>query len=611
MIASAVPRFLRSPSVIERRPVFGVWFVPSAPMKDATLATPRSLRTTSATARLQVHHSRERHVGGRLRHGDDEARVFLREKPLRDDDREPTREHERADRDEERDELVVQDHLQPVVVDADHPLEAVFRQLVELAALLGRRLRLEHVRRHHRGERERQERRDDDRRGERDRELAEEATDEAGHEEQRDEHRDERDRERHDREADLLRAFERGGHRVVAVLDVARDVLDHDDRVVDDEACRDRERHERQVIQRITEHVHDAERADERQRHGDGGNNRRAEIPEEREDDEDDEADRDEERELDILDRRAHRLGAVGEDLHLDRLRERRLQLRKQRFDAIGDLNDVRAGLALDVQDDGAAVARPRRELRVLDAVDDVGDVLEADRRAVAVRDDDGLIRLRARELIVGRDRVVLPLAVDVALRLVDVGGDERLAHVLDGEAGAGERGGIDLHADGGLLAAVEGDEADAGDLRDLLGEDGVRGVVDLRQRERRRRHREREYRRVGGVTLTVRRWDRQRRRQEIRGRVDRGLDVLLRCVDVAVERELQRHRRRAEARYARHLRERRHLPELALERRRHRLRHRLRARARQIRGDDDRGVVDLRQRRDGELPKRDDPRQK
>ncbi len=55
---------------------------------------------------------------------------------------------------------------------------------------------------------------------------------------------------------------------------------------------------------------------------------------------------------------------------------------------------------------------------------------------------------------------------------LVDVGGDDGLAHdrrasrpVLASDLG------IDPHAHGGLLAAAERDQADAGDLRDLLRE--------------------------------------------------------------------------------------------------------------------------------------------
>ena len=60
----------------------------------------------------------------------------------------------------------------------------------------------------------------------------------------------------------------------------------------------------------------------------------------------------------------------------------------------------------------------------------------------------------------------------------------------------------------------------------------------------------------------------------------DRGLHVLRGGVDVAVERELQRDRRRAEARRRRHVVDAGDRRELLLERRGHRGRHRLRARA-------------------------------
>ena len=114
-------------------------------------------------------------------------------------------------------------------------------------------------------------------------------------------------------------------------------------------------------------------------------------------------------------------------------------------------------------------------------------------------------------------------------------------AHVLEREAGAGQRHRIDLHAHRRLLPAVERHQADARDLRDLLRQDRVGVVVDLRQRQRVGADREREDRRVGGVALGVGRRRRQRARQQVGGGVDRRLHVLLGGVDVAVERELQR----------------------------------------------------------------------
>jgi hypothetical protein len=57
-------------------------------------------------------------------------------------------------------------------------------------------------------------------------------------------------------------------------LDVAGDVLDHDDGVVDDEAGGDRQRHQREVVEAEAEQVHHAERADQRERHGDARDDR-------------------------------------------------------------------------------------------------------------------------------------------------------------------------------------------------------------------------------------------------------------------------------------------------------------------------------------------------
>ncbi len=65
----------------------------------------------------------------------------------------------------------------------------------------------------------------------------------------------------------------------------------------------------------------------------------------------------------------------------------------------------------------------------------DAGHVRQANRRAVGVRDDERLEAGGLEELVVRRERVVLPRAVDVALGLVDVRRDQRAAHVLQREA--------------------------------------------------------------------------------------------------------------------------------------------------------------------------------
>ena len=60
--------------------------------------------------------------------------------------------------------------------------------------------------------------------------------------------------------------FERRVERLHPLFDVADDVLQHHDGVVDDEADRQRQRQQRDIVDRVAEHVHRRERADQRDR---------------------------------------------------------------------------------------------------------------------------------------------------------------------------------------------------------------------------------------------------------------------------------------------------------------------------------------------------------
>ncbi len=67
------------------------------------------------------------------------------------------------------------------------------------------------------------------------------------------------------------------------VLDVPVDVLQHHDGVVDHEADRDGQRHQRQIVEAVVQHVHHGRGAEQRQRHGDAGNDGRPGIAQEQE----------------------------------------------------------------------------------------------------------------------------------------------------------------------------------------------------------------------------------------------------------------------------------------------------------------------------------------
>ena len=76
--------------------------------------------------------------------------------------------------------------------------------------------------------------------------------------------------------------------------------------------------------------VHDAERADQRQRHRDARDERGRDVAQEQEDHHHDQRDREQQLELHVAHRAADRDRAVGQQRHVDRGRQRRLQLRQQ-----------------------------------------------------------------------------------------------------------------------------------------------------------------------------------------------------------------------------------------------------------------------------------------
>jgi hypothetical protein len=89
---------------------------------------------------------------------------------------------------------------------------------------------------------------------------------------------------------------------------------------------------------------------------------------------------------------------------------------------------------------------------------------------AGVVGDDDiGVVGGRA-ELVVGIDRVGAGRAVEIALGRVDVRVADRRAQIVDVEAIGGERPRVGADPHRRPLAAIDRDEADARQLRDLLG---------------------------------------------------------------------------------------------------------------------------------------------
>ena len=440
---------------------------------------------------------------GGIGHTDDQAGVLLGEQPFGDDDVKPDGGHQGQTRHPEGQRLVAQDPLQAAIVGLQQSLEHAVGEEIE-AAVFRFVLRLQEARAHHRRERQRHDRRNRHRRAERDGKLAEEPADDAGHENQRDEHRDQRDAQRDDGKANLFGPFEGGLHGRFARFDEADDIFDHHDGIVHHKPGRDRQGHQREVVEAEPGQLHQAEGAHhgQRQRHArDGGG---PEFAQEHKDHHHHQHDRQHQRELDIGHRGADGLGAVGQDGDGHRRRDHGAQLGEQRFDAVGGLDDVGAGLALNVQDDGRLLIHPAGHPHILHVVNHLADVANPHGRPVLVGEDD-LPKLGGGEdLVVGVDGVGLPFAVEAAFGRVDVVLHQGRAHVLEAQAPGRHGPWVDADAHRGLLVAFDGHQAHPGHFAQFLRQHRIGQIVDLLQGQGVRGDLQRENRRIGRVDFAI-----------------------------------------------------------------------------------------------------------
>src|SRR5277367_4099587 len=254
---------------------------------------------------------------------------------------------------------------------------------------------------------------------------------------------------------------------------------------------------------------------------------------------------------------------AIRDDIHLDGGRDRGLKNRHHRLDSLHRFDDVGAGLALHRQKDRPPLVVPRGNQLVLSRTDGVADIAYADRRAVAVGNDQVVVFVGLEQLIVGVEGVGLAWAVECAFRKIDIGLAEHRAHILEVDAAGRQRLWIDLYPDGRLLLASDPHEADPGYLRDLLQQYILRIGVDNGQWKAVGSDPKHQYRRFSRVDLADQRRVRHILRQ-VRGRsVDRRQRVAYRPIYRTAQFELQGDLDIAERARRRHLGETGDLPEL------------------------------------------------
>ena len=117
MISTAVSlRSSRGLSVISIRPLFSAEFTPSTPMNEERLVTSGSLRIDVGQRLLPARHLGEGDVLGRAGYALNRARVLDREEALGNLDILYAGQHDRPDRDNKNQSLVIEHPSEPVVI---------------------------------------------------------------------------------------------------------------------------------------------------------------------------------------------------------------------------------------------------------------------------------------------------------------------------------------------------------------------------------------------------------------------------------------------------------------------------------------------------------------
>jgi hypothetical protein len=189
---------------------------------------------------------------------------------------------------------------------------------------------------------------------------------------------------------------------------------------------------------------------------------RRAQGAQEQQHDQRDQHHAQHQRELDVMHRRADGDGAVADHGQRHAGRDRALQFGNFRADLAHHLDHVGAGLPLNIDDDGGRALIPAAGAIVLQPIDDVGDVADSDRGAVAIGDDDGLVGVGRRDLVVGGDGIGLLRAVERSLGTGDIGARNGAAQILHRDAIGGEPREIGLYPHRRLQPAQHRDATDA-----------------------------------------------------------------------------------------------------------------------------------------------------
>ena len=193
----------------------------------------------------------------------------------------------------------------------------------------------------------------------------------------------------------------------------AFDVFDDDDRVVDQDADRQHHREQRYRIGRIAHHQQHREGADHADRHGDRGNEGRAQTAEKEEDDDDDQRKGDQQRDQHVVDRGLDEGGRVVIDQVFETGREALAQAIEIGSDCGSGVHGIRAGRKIDPDRHRRLAVEAAFGVLVLGAELDPCDIAHAQQGAVGIGAQDDVAEL------LGRRQAALGLHVHLKLLVV------------------------------------------------------------------------------------------------------------------------------------------------------------------------------------------------
>ena len=211
--------------------------------------------------------------------------------------------------------------------------------------------------------------------------------------------------------------------------------------------------------------------------------------------------------------------------------------------------------------------------------------------------DDERHVFVGFKELVGIADVPCFVCVGERAFGQIGIRGLQRTTNGLETDAVAVELIGIGFNPNGGTRASPNEDLADTFDLSELLRQDGIGGVINLRRPKIVRSQRQNHDGGVRRIDLAVRGLAGKIGGKLIARGVDGGLHVASGSVDIAIEIKLKRDASGSEAAGGGHLRDTSNAAELALERSSNGRSHRFRAGTGQARANRNRREINLRQR--------------